>query len=390
MITLMTGNTGSGKTAHIIDELRKIKDRPIFSMGIPELKLEHYPVPPVSEWVEMRPAVEDPTQLLPYFTFPVNSIVVIDEAQRVYRPRPTGSKVPDIVAAFETHRHTGVDFWLITQDQTFIDANARKLVKRHWHIHETYFGNYLLEWVGLGDPGLKSSRELARRDKYKPNPQVFDLYKSAEAHTKVKRKLPWFVYLFVAAIISLLAVSYFVWTRISAANKAPEAQAVQTAPQKAGEAPPSRESSGRIQTPQEYLAQYTERIDGLPHTAPAYDEITKPKVAPEPVGCVAYEDKCRCITQQGTTYPTTHQLCLQMVKQGPFFMPWKEPKEVERPIETARRNDRQPQYVRAGMPNPEWLTDNNSFVPADKRGVQAPQAVPQPVQANPMQQGRAG
>jgi len=40
-------------------------------------------------------------------------------------------------------------------------------------------------------------------------------------------------------------------------------------------------------TPADYAAAYTPRIAGLPHTAPVYDEVTKPVVAPYPVACIA-------------------------------------------------------------------------------------------------------
>ncbi len=33
---------------------------------------------------------------------------MIDEAQRVFRPRPAGSKVPDYIQELETHRHKGI------------------------------------------------------------------------------------------------------------------------------------------------------------------------------------------------------------------------------------------------------------------------------------------
>jgi zona occludens toxin len=113
-LTLITGNTGSGKTALCVKMMRDTPERPLFVMGIPELKLEHFKCPPVEEWTVLQPDPDDPSQLLPYFTFPENAIVVIDEAQRIFRPRSNGSKVPDYVAAFETRRHTGVDFVLLT------------------------------------------------------------------------------------------------------------------------------------------------------------------------------------------------------------------------------------------------------------------------------------
>jgi len=133
-VVIVTGQPGSGKTALTVDMIAndpQFKGRPLFVMGIPDLKVPHITCPPVDEWTEYRTSPEDPSLDLAYFTFPENALVVIDEAQRVYRPRPTGTRVPPEVAAFETHRHLGVDFILLTQHPGLIDSNIRKLVGRH-------------------------------------------------------------------------------------------------------------------------------------------------------------------------------------------------------------------------------------------------------------------
>lgn len=388
MITLITGIPGSGKTALTVRELLKLEGRPIFCMGIPELSIPHEPAPPIEEWTEIRTSPEDETVKLAYFTFPENTVLVVDEAQRIYRPRSAGSKVPDIVAALETHRHTGIDIWLITQHPGLIDANIRKLISRHLHIHVTPFGRYLLEWAGIGEPDNKTSRELARRDKYKPDPKVFDKYKSAEAHTKVKVRMPWYYYVFFLALISALCTAYYVYQRIANINSAPTSELGAKVDQNLRhEVGQGRESSGKILTSQEYVAQYQERIDGLPHTAPAYDDITKPVVTPEPVGCVKYDDECRCLTQQGTIYQTTHQMCLQLLKQGPFFMPWKQPQKEQIAQVDPGSHDRGPSVLVGGGKPPEWLQPLRPSS-ADNSVGNAPQTVPQPMQ--PSAPGRAG
>ena len=50
-------------------------------------------------------------------------------------------------------------------------------------------------------------------------------------------------------------------------------------------------------------------MTGLPHTAPKFDELTKPTVAPVPVACVASAKKCHCYTQQGTRMNVRDQQC---------------------------------------------------------------------------------
>lgn len=59
-------------------------------------------------------------------------------------------------------------------------------------------------------------------------------------------------------------------------------------------------------------------MPGLPHTAPAYDEVTKVARAPVPAACVASAARCVCYSQQGTRLDTPEDLCRQIVKDGYF------------------------------------------------------------------------
>ena len=139
MITLITGTPGSGKTAYAVSLLMEMAgSRPIYADGVPELVIDHQPCPPVSEWTYEADDPASATGKKISFTFPANSIVVIDECQRVFRPRSSGSKVPPEVAAFETHRHLGIDFILITQHPSLVDGNIRRLVGKHIHLCRHY------------------------------------------------------------------------------------------------------------------------------------------------------------------------------------------------------------------------------------------------------------
>jgi zona occludens toxin len=322
MITLMTGVPGTGKTAHIVAQLLKEKTRPLFVMGIPDLKVPHTPVPPIDHWTERRPDPDDPSVMLPYFTFPKNSIVVIDEAQRIYRPRPVSSKVPDIVAAFETHRHTGVDFWLLTQGPSLLDSNIRRLVTKHWHIHPTPFGRRLLEWSQCRNPENKSDRSDALSTSYKPDSKVFPLYKSAELHTVVKRSIP---KSFVVAVVSLflaLGLGTFAYNRISKRVTSSVAQVEspsQNSVVPSAPVPPVAVSS----SVGSYLDTFQPVHPDFPESAPAYDSLRVVKAMPVVAGCIQIADACQCYSQQGTKLDIQRQRCSDIV-QNKVFDPYRE------------------------------------------------------------------
>lgn len=219
MITIITGIPGMGKSALIVSMMLKEQqkgweggERPFFVMGIPDLALDHAKCPPVIDWTEKRPDPDDPTLLLDYFTFPPNSIVVIDEAQRVFRNRAAASKVPSHVAAFETHRHTGVDFWLLTQKPHLLDPNIRELCGRHIHIKPTLLGRYLYEWPEFADPKSRSDRDLAAKRKFSPPKTAFKQYKSAELHTKQPFRMH---NIYLIAPFALGLFGYFMYDAVS-------------------------------------------------------------------------------------------------------------------------------------------------------------------------------
>lgn len=242
-ITLITGVPGTGKTAFIVSELEKIAatGRKIFVDNIPGLMIEHYRAGKIQDWQKgtwlhidqykrTSPSVamagkldeeeddgdgnenwmphpevvkSESGELLrlafdnhgqPVGTVPYEShkgaLLVIDECQRHFRPRPSGSAVPDHVAALEVHRHQGLDIWLVTQRPGLVDSNVRALCGKHIALRSTPFGRYKYEWPEVGDIESKMSRDTAAKGRYKLPKHVFGLYKSAEAHTKHTHILP--------------------------------------------------------------------------------------------------------------------------------------------------------------------------------------------------------
>lgn len=83
---------------------------------------------------------------------------------------------------------------------------------------------------------------------------------------------------------------------------------------------------------------YQPRIEGLPHTAPAYDKITEPQTYPK-LSCLITQSKafiksnkhkislgtfegefvgCSCYAQQATLYKTPFKVCVNIVENGYF------------------------------------------------------------------------
>ena len=341
MIILVTGQPGLGKTSHALDMLvhdEQFSNRPKYVMGVPDLSIDHVPCPPIDEWVEFRQDEHDEKLKLPYFTFPPGSIVFLDEAQRIYRPRSVGSAVPPIVAAFETHRHCGIDFILVTQHPNLIDMNIRRLIGRHIHLRSTALGSYIYEWPELGEIDSHSSRETASKSRFRLPRRVWSLYKSSAQHTKIKGRVPFYMWLALGAGLAFLALMYYVFQKVAPKIPGATPAATETKPAPDENHPPFPMAPAPVGAPGQPRTNFHESIDayietqrprmiGLPHTAALYDGLTQPKQAPEPVGCYATASKCACVTQQGTKYDTTDDICRQLLK-NPMFIPWRDNKQT--------------------------------------------------------------
>lgn len=352
MITLLTGVPGSGKTSKMVFELLKESGRPIFVMGIPDLLIPHQAVPPISDWTVLEPSPEDPTIKRPAFTFPQNSIIVIDEAQNVYRPRAAASKVPDIVAAFETHRHKGIDFYLLTQHPSLLDSNIKRLVSKHWHVHVTPFGRRLLEWSQARDPDSKGDRNDAISVPYKPPASVFKLYKSSELHTKLKRRIPNSFLIFAFGSIFAIGLIYYGYQRISAKmnpkKTTPELVTASSVQSGAASLPAYSGPAFFVGNPEAYVP----AIPDKPETAPMFDQLRVVKTMPQIAGCIETSSSCDCFTQQQTRADISAAACKSWVHNRPFN-PYLEN------VEAARRETGAVAPVSSSIPAPLPLEEKS-------------------------------
>lgn len=221
MITLLTGAPGTGKTAAVVDLLRTVgADRPLFVFGLNGLKLAHVPLEDPTKWME---------------EVPDGAAIVIDEVQQVWRPRGPGKAVPDHIAALETHRHRGLDFFLTTQGPNLLDSNVRALVGRHIHLRDLgWLGRWWYEWPECADQCRTGWRSAPIKKRYKLPKRIFDSYTSASIHIKPIRSFPTAL---VVAVAALGGTGYLAWHMYGrlASNLNPEAAAASSAAKKAPE-----------------------------------------------------------------------------------------------------------------------------------------------------------
>jgi len=313
VITLITGRPGHGKTLFALTHIQKYlaeqnkgreTPRPVFYHNIRDLKLPWVKLDEPKAW----PTLED------------SAVIVLDECQDVFPIRATGSAVPGHVSAINTHRHHGHDLFLITQDPMLLDSAVRKLVDTHYHL-ERKFGfetANLHKWNRVKEDCLKN-RQGSEQTTFNYPKTTYGLYHSAVDHT-VKAKLPLRVKLAFAIPVLLVGLGFIAWKYLnpetSNLNPANTIEAQQQLE------PDPRRASGYMQAaaPElDYYQQRAPRLEGLPHTAPVYDEITKPVEVPLPSACIEIRGTCTCYSQQGTRMATPENICRQIVERG-FFI----------------------------------------------------------------------
>lgn len=152
-------------------------------------------------------------------------VVVFDEVQEVWRTRGLGAKVPEAIAALETHRHRGVDLVLVTQHPMLIDSNVRRLVNRHLDVRRmAAILSMIYEWDHCANPGQVRTA-LNSRMWWFPR-KAFALYSSAQLHTKTKARIPPVAFIGLAAVAGLAIGGPMVYERLSGRFKpAPAAAA---------------------------------------------------------------------------------------------------------------------------------------------------------------------
>lgn len=379
MITLITGLPGSGKSLFTLKTVKDLADkenRPVFYHGIPELTLDWQLMDKGEDWVDC----------------PKGAIIVVDECQTTFRPRANGATVPKHVSQLEVHRHDGHDLFLITQHPMLLDGNVRRLVGRHYHVVRFYgFQKSTIHEFQSVRENVKSLKDSMEKHFVYPK-EVFGWYKSADMHT-MKKRIPARLVLVIVLPILLIALLVYAWITISGFSD-----------HKIEDAKDQDKDGGLLNVqgiqpmqppPQaqrlDWYAQQVERVPGLPHTKPAYDEITKPVTAPINAACVDFRGQCKCYSQQGTELSTDEPLCRQIIAKG-FFIDFDPGQGVTERNQQAERDrilaDRQrSEETRQRMQerqDAELEKRNTSPV----QQAQQPETVQQPIQPSAIQRER--
>jgi zona occludens toxin len=314
-IELVTGLPGNCKTLFTIKNVRDWstrENRQVFYFGIPLTDEGKDAL----QWIEL----EDATK---WMECPPNSIVIIDECQRIFRNRSLGSIPGRHVTDLETHRHLGIDLVFITQHPGLIDPAIRKLTQKHRHMVRIWGmeASTVHTWDSVKENCDKpAGRTDSEKMKWKFDKKLYPLYKSAQVHT-MKRSIPMRVKLLVLVPIAIALAGYAVYRLVV---KKPAAKPTVTQSQLTPGAGALPTVQGKSFDPaadaREYLWKQQPRIEGQQYTAPKYDSLTVPSMVPVAAACVYQRsnNRCSCYTQQATPLAVPYNQCLDIASNGSF------------------------------------------------------------------------
>ena len=349
-IVLITGTPGAGKTAHMVhmlvnDSMFKNSDgtpRKIFT-NIKGLNIPDMPTIDVSSIASEQAESTDEKlsfhDIYKWIVKPENhgSVVIIDEVQDVWPARSNGSQVPPNVAWLNTHRHLGVDIFVLTQNPKNIDVNLRGLVNKHLHVAKNKLGmRTLLEWKYCANNPLTQAKDAFAKV-HKLDKKIFGYYKSAEVHTENKTKVSKWVFVLPIVLLIMPVALYFSYSllkNMASKDKVVEAAAASAPAATDGDTGQQLGTNSNMTQPQNTLGakpeDFVPRMAERPETKPIYDGQRQVQAMEWPVGCIINTKKvCTCYSEQGTKIKEINQqLCKSYVADGLPFNPYKRPEQA--------------------------------------------------------------
>jgi zona occludens toxin len=354
-IEFRSGLPGSGKTLgavhHMLELRRKEPDRPVYALGINELRdtLAH---------------IIDAEQLRDWQQLPPKSIIIVDECQK-YLPARRSGDPPQWIKDLSTHRHLGLDFILISQHPALIDNYVRRLVDRHIH-HVRKFGTEFSdrwEWQEIQpEPTSASARKNAvEKTLWKFPKEAMDAYKSAEVHT-VKRRIPRALWVTLVGAIAAPLLLWFGFHHIGSMTKQPDAKSADAKPAFTAQASPAPKGP---KSREQWIEERIPRVAGIPWSAPIYDDE---KVQAQPdLYCASWikdeathTEDCHCYTEQGTRAEVPGKLCLSVAKGG-IYNPYRRPLGDRQPAAVAASAATGQQPLPVGAPAAQASAPSTSW-----------------------------
>lgn len=341
---LITGVEGAGKTLFAVqqsDLLAKAEGGQLYQVNIRGADPHHLPRLPF-DLREMSDQVDPETgDQLPRWAVDLEpgSVVIVDEAHKVYPQRGPGRPPKDIEMLGEG-RQKGIRFVYLSQSPDSIDSFLRERIHRHFHLERR--GNMERATVFEFDHYVFKPRTAWQERKdatthfWQYPKEYYGWYTSAKSH-HFKLRIPWKVWAALLFIPIMVWVAYSVISKVGglASGVMPSAPGAS-----ATNAPGTASSSTRegrklpVHTdPTAYAQQFFPLHVHQPWSAPAYqgrEVVAHPELycMSSTPGRDANERQrgasCSCITDQGTTYPMEDAMCKHLAQHGnynPFRTP---------------------------------------------------------------------
>lgn len=299
MLTIITGTPGAGKSLYAVWELaRKVPGSTIENDGVavPRRLLSNVK----NLLVEHQHITAQDLETWHEWAQP-GDVILFDEVQEVWRPRGLGTKVPDCIAALETHRHKGVDIILITQHPMLVDPNIRRLCNQHLHLRRlARTVAYVYEWDHCANPGQVRTA-IQSRVWFHPK-AAYKLYKSAQLHTKATARIPRIAYLGLAAAAALVYLAPSTYARLAGSLGV-------------------KETTVAAPVTSKPLAQREDARAGLSAQRPASAPSPVLVAVPRVLGCVAMRDRCECFDDVGQRQAVDLAQCTEGVSRVGTVVP---------------------------------------------------------------------
>lgn len=345
--TLITGVEGAGKTLFAIQQADLLLQS--FNEGEPELyqvnirgadpallpKLP-FNLSDMAYDDEGKPILDPETgdHIPKWATLPSGSVILVDEAHKVYPQRGPG-RPPKHIEMMAEGRQAGVRFILVTQSPASLDSFLRDRISRHFHLERKGGLNRatILEFDHCVDRPQTAfaERKEATVHFWRYPKNYYGWYTSAKGHF-FKFRLPLKIWL---AILFVPLAAYIAWRGLSTFSALTDTHKSESAllPDFAADTHDNGASRGRNDTrsdvtmdPLKYLERHKPLIDVMPWSAPVYQH--REVVAEPDILCVSRgtggKDGCQCYTEQITKIDIPYDICVKISFDG-IYNPYRRP-----------------------------------------------------------------